>query len=204
MSDEVYKAALDEYLDRATDDVVWKELFRRSADQVLEELGVDERARLLDYMGRFSLSSAAFVARELAKVHAVDLFTGREERSADNLARFRRNFILAQVGEEEGKRATDAPGEVMAAALRRQQGTDPVHRERVADCVRATMAAFDVTDRAHVETLFSGWPVAAVEFAIRVWMWLIDDHKRVELSGAQLRQWQATGDERIWWQYFDV
>ena len=181
-----------------------RKLFRRSADQVLEELSSDERTHLMEYMGQFSVPSAAFIAKELAAVYAVDLFTGREERSPDNRVRFHRNFILTQAGEEEGKRAADAPKAVMAAALRRQQGTVPVHRERVTESVNATMEAFDESDRAKVETLFAGWPVAAVEFTIRIWMWLSDDHKRVKLSGAQFRRWQATGDERIWWQFFDV
>ena len=204
MSNNVYEAALAEYLEQATEDAEWKKLFRHSADQVLEELSSDERARLLEYMGRFSVPSAAFVAKELAAVSAVDLFTGREERSSDNLVRFHRNFILTQAGEEEGKQAADAPKAVMAAALRRQQGTVRVHRERVTESINATMEAFDESDRAKVETLFAGWPVAAVEFTIRIWMWLSDDHKRVKLSGAQFRRWQATGDERIWWQFFDV
>ena len=204
MSNEIYEAALAEYLEQATEDGEWKKLFRRSADQVLEELSSDERTRLMEYMGQFSVPSAAFIAKELAAVYAVDLFSGREERSPDNRVRFHHNFILTQAGEEEDKRAADAPKAAMAAALRRQQGTVPVHRERVTESVNATMEAFDESDRAKVETLFAGWPVAAVEFTIRIWMWLSDDHKRVKLSGAQCRRWQATGDERIWWQYFDV
>ena len=189
MSNSVYEAALVEYLDQATDEAVWKDLFRRSADQVLKVFSSDERARLMEYMGQFSLPSVAFIAKESAAVYALALFTGREERSPENLDRFRNNYILPRVGEEEGKRTADAPLEVMAAALRRQQGSDPVHRERVTKSVNATMEAFDESDRAKVETLFSSWPVAAVEFTIRVWMWLSDDHKRVKLSGAQLRQW---------------
>ena len=145
-----YEAALAEYLEQATEDAEWKKLFRHSADQVLEELSSDERARLLEYMGRFSVPSAAFVAKELAAVSAVDLFTGREERSSDNLVRFHRNFILTQAGEEEGKQAADAPKAVMAAALRRQQGTVRVHRERVTESINATMEAFDESDRAKV------------------------------------------------------
>ena len=204
MIDNVYEAALAEYLGRATDDTLWKELFRRSADQVLETLSSDERDRIMEYMGQFSLPSAAHIAGELAAVYAVDLFTGKEKRAADNLDRFRRNFILPRAGEEEGKRPADAPREAWAAALRRQQGTDPVHRERVAASIAATMDAFEENDRAAVETLLASWPVAAVEYTFRVWIWLSDDHKRASLSAAQFRQWQDTGDERIWWQYFDV
>lgn len=58
--------------------------------------------------------------------------------------------------------------------------------------------------RPQVEALFAAWPVCAVAFTIRVWMWLSDDRKREQLAGAQFRQWRATGDERVWWRYFDV
>ena len=204
MNNEVYAAALAEYLDRATDDPEWKDLFRRSADKVLEQQAAEERARLLEYMGRFSVASAAFVVKDMAAVYALALHSGREDRAEEHLGRFRSSYILPPAGEEEGKRAEDAPREVFAAALRRRQGTDPVHRGRVENSVRATMEVFAERERREVEALFAGWPVAAVEFSFRIWLWLSDDYPRTDLAGAQCRQWKKTGDERIWWKYFDV
>lgn len=204
MNSEIYRAALAEYLERATDDPEWEDLFRRSADKVLGGLTDEERAKLLEYMGQFSVPSAAFVVREMAAVYALDLYTGREDPAGEKLAHFRDHFILSPAAEMKGKQAAGAPGEVFAAALRRRQGTDPLHRERIAKSIAATMDAFAVEDRRDVEELFARWPDVAVEFTFCTWMWLSDDFKRVQMAGAQHRKWRETGDERIWWMYFDV
>lgn len=202
-NDTDYLAALAEYLDRATVDREWREVLQCSADRVLGSLEPAERARLLEYLGRFSPSSAAFIVKEFAEVHALALYSGKEEPAVDDISRIRGSYTLPPAGEEEGKRPSDAPKEVIAAALRREQGDDPVHRARVQNSFEATMKAF-AEDRPQVEALFAAWPVGAVAFTIRVWMWLSDDCKRGKLAGAQLRKWRATGDERVWRQYFDV
>ena len=202
-NDTNYTAGLAEYLERATPDLEWREVLQRSADRVLASLEGAERARLLEYIGRFSPCSAAFIVKELAEVHALALYSGKEEPAADDIARIRGSYTVPPAGEEEGKRLSDAPNEVIAAALRRERGNDPVHSARVQDSFEATMKSF-AEDRPQVEVLFAAWPVCALAFTIRVWMWLSDDYKREQLSGAQLREWRATGDERVWWQFFDV
>jgi hypothetical protein len=202
-NDTNYLAALEEYLDRATVDREWREVLQRSANLVLSSLEAAERARLLEYLGRFSPCSAAFIAKELAEVHALKLYSGKEELADDDIARIRGSYIIPPAGEEEGKRHSDTPKEVIVAALRREQGDDPVHRVRVQNSFEATLKSFG-EDRPQVEALFALWPVCAVAFTIRVWMWLSDDRKREQLAGAQFREWRDTGDERVWWQYFDV
>ena len=202
-TDTNYTAALEEYLDRATPDREWRAALQRSADLVLASLEPAERAKLLEYIGRFSPCSAAFIVKELAEVHALALYSGNEEPAADDIARIRGTYIVTPAGDEEGKRPSDAANEVIAAALRREQGDGPVHRARVQNSFEATMKSF-AEDRPQIEALFAAWPVCAVAFTIRVWMWLSDDHKRELLAGAQFRQWRATGDERVWWRFFDV
>lgn len=202
-SDTNYLAARREYLERATADWEWREVLQRSADRVLANLEPAERARLLEYLGKFSACSAAFIIKELAEVHALALYAGKEEVAADDIARIRDSYTKPPPGEEEGKRPSDAPTEVIAAALIRPRGDDPVHRARVQNSFEATMKSLAAA-RPQVEALFAAWPVCAVAFTIRVWMWLSDDRKREQLAGAQFRQWRATGDERVWWRYFDV
>ena len=201
--DSDYAAAVEEYLDRATPDREWREVLQRSANLVLSSLEPAERTRVLEYLGRFSPSSAAFIVKELAEVHALALYSGKEEVADDDIAGVRASYTMPPAGEEEGKRPSDAAAAVIAAALRRERGDDPVHRARVQDSFEAAMQSF-AEDRPQVEALFAAWPVCAVAFTIRVWMWLSDDHKREQLAGAQFRQWRATGDERVWWRYFDV
>ena len=130
-------------------------------------------------------------SKELAEVHALRLYADKEEVEADDIARIRASYI------------SDAPEEVIAAALRRVRGDDPVHSARVQNSFEVTMKSF-AEDRPQVEALFAAWPVCAVAFTIRVWMWLSDDHKREQLAGAQFRQWRVAGDERVWWRFFDV
>ena len=190
-NDTNYAAARAEYLDRATVDAEWREVLQRSADRVLASLDRAERPRLLEYLGRFSPCSAAFIVKELAEVHALRLYADKEEVEADDIARIRASYI------------SDAPEEVIAAALRRVRGDDPVHSARVQNSFEVTMKSF-AEDRPQVEALFAAWPVCAVAFTIRVWMWLSDDHKREQLAGAQFRQWRVAGDERVWWRFFDV
>ena len=130
-TDTNYAAALKEYLDRATPDREWRAVLQRSADLVLASLQPAERARLLEYLGRFSPCSAAFIVKELAEVHALRLYSGKEEPADDDIARVRGSYTIPPAGEEEGKRPSDAPNEVIAAALRRERGDDPVHSARV-------------------------------------------------------------------------
>ncbi len=202
-NDSNYTAALEAYLDRATPDREWRAVLQRSADRVLASLEPAERARLLEYLGKFSACSAAFIVKELAEAHALRLYSGKEEPAADDIARTRGSYTIPPAGEEEGRRPSDADTVVITAALRRERGHDPVHSARVQNSFEATMKSF-AEDRPQVEALFAAWPVCAVAFTIRVWMWLSDDHKRELLAGAQFRQWRATGDERVWWRFFDV
>jgi hypothetical protein len=204
MGDETYRAALAEYLDRATDDPDWKAVFNGSAERVLGSLSGGERARLMGYIGRFSIPSAAFVVKEMAEVHALGLSGGGMDRSETNLERFRGAFILPPVGAEEGRRAVDAPREVVAAALRLRLGGNPAYRARGALGIDSALGGFADRERGEIEALFAGWPVVAVEYTFRIWMWLSDDAKRAALAGAQYGEWKRTGDERIWWTYFDA
>ena len=204
MDSGAYEAALAAHLERATPDPEWKALFRQSADRVLADLAGDERARLLQYMESFSVPSAAFIVRRMAAVHALALFRGEGAGSAQRLEQFRRDYTLPAPGEEEGKHTGDAPRQVFAAALRQRQGVDPEYGEFVAGCIGATMDSFAADARTDVEELFAGWPVEAVHFTFCTWMWLSDNAKRAKMAGAQYDQWKASGDERIWWRYFDV
>ena len=81
-NDTDYLAALAEYLDldRATVDREWREVLQCSADRVLGSLEPAERARLLEYLGRFSPSSAAFIVKEFAEVHALAPTPARKSR----------------------------------------------------------------------------------------------------------------------------
>lgn len=61
-----------------------------------------------------------------------------------------------------------------------------------------------LTSSRDLEALFEGWPVEAVDAALRIWMWLSSDAKRLALARQQYDRWAASGDPASWWEYFDV
>ncbi len=181
-NDTNYAAARAEYLDRATVDPEWREVLQRSADLVLANLEPAERARLLDYLGKFSACSAAFIVKELAEVHALKLYSGGGG-GGQTIKRPTRGGNRRGAETSAGRRS--GPLSARAEQLR---GDHEIARGRSATGRSAVCGMAGVRRGVHD----------------RVWMWLSDDHKREQLAGAQFRQWRATGDERVWWRFFDV
>ena len=205
---QIFDAARDSYLSRATIDPQWRNLYRQSVDLVMTTLAATERQRLCRYIDQFSVLNASFVVQRLAEVHALSLYpeadveraAARRLAAAANLAALRRDFITAPPGEEEGQCPADAPQRVFKAALRRRQGlpgeTPPAFQEMTAQCIERVMESFSATQRAQMQYLFEQFSVAGMEQVLRLWMWVQDEEsQRAALAQRQYAQWRATGDE---------
>ena len=208
---QIFDAARDSYLSRATSEPQWRNLYRQSVDLVMTTLAATERQRLCCYIDQFSVLNASFVVQRLAEVHALSLYpeadaelaAARRLAAAANLAALGRDFITAAPGEEEGQRPADAPQRVFKAALRRRQGlpgeTPPAFQEMTAQCIERVMESFSATQRAQMQYLFEQFSVAGMEQVLRLWMWVQgEESQRAALAQRQYAQWRATGDESYW------
>ena len=209
-----FDAACEAYLDRATTDPAWRDLYRRSVKELMAALAPSERRRFLDYLNRFSVLNASFLLRRAASVHVLSLCPQDDEElsrtrrvaAAENLAAFRRDFISPPPGEEEGKRPEDAPLTVFEAALRQVQGvaaeTPPAFREMTAQCIEGVMAAFTGARREAMHALFEKFSVEGLAQVFRLWMWHQgEESRRTELARRQYEQWSLSSDESYWWRY---
>lgn len=211
---QIFDAARETYLSRATSEPQWRDLYRQSVDLVMTTLAATERQRLLHYIDQFSVLNASFIVQRLAEVHALSLYpeddaeraAARRLAAAANLAALRRDFITVPPGEEEGQCPADAPQRVFKAALRRRQGlpgeTPPAFQAMTAQCIERVMKSFSARQRAQMQDLFEQFSVAGMEQVLRLWMWVQgEESRRAALAQRQYAQWHATGDESYWWRY---
>ena len=209
-----FDAACEAYFARATSDLTWRDLYRRSLEELMATLTPPERRRFLDYLNRFSVLNASFLVRRAASVYVLSLSPrdgeklGRTRRraAAENLAAFRRDFIDPPPGEEEGKRPEDVPQAVFKAALRQVQGsaaeTPRTFREMTAQSIEGVMAAFTGARREEMQILFERFPVEGLAQVFRLWMWHQgEESRRPELARRQYERWSLSADESYWWRY---
>ena len=209
-----FEEACEAYFDRATSDPTWRDLYRRSVEELMAALAPKERRRFLDYLNRFSVLNASFLVRRAASVHVLslcpqgdeELSRARRRAAAANLAAFRRDLVSPPPGEEEGKRPQEVPRAVFMAALRQVQGTadgTPRNfREMTAQSIEGVMAAFSDAEREKMHNLFEQFSVEALAQVFRLWMWHQgEESRRPELARRQYEQWSLSADESCWWRY---
>jgi hypothetical protein len=204
-------AAIDLYVQRATPEEHWQDRIRRGIDRALEELTDSERNRFLDYVDRFALEAALFPIKRIAEIYTLCWLENaddatrqsRQHMAQNRIIRFRADFVTPPPGQEEGRRAEDAPHPTFHAALRQRQGEDTpaAFREMTAATVNMVMDSFVESDRGQLDALFEQLPVGAVAGAMFTWTWGGGDEKlKPEIASRQFARWRQTNDASVWWQ----
>ena len=203
---QVFEAARQGYVEGATEDPKWIRIYQESVDKVLASLTDREQAKLLGYIGQFTSRAAVRIVREMVNVYALlldepdDIY--KQESARKSLEEFRQDYISGSVGQEEGKRSSDAPHTVYQAAIRRLWASErPYFRQRLTGRIDQALNSFSDVERQAVLNFFESCPVVAVESIVLRWAWVDDEQTRSSFVRQQAEGWKAQGDDAPWFDW---